>query len=141
MSLSYEILGKDIKLKYVNYGQYDREWLGQDFVTVSDMDALDAGIKVKLLTVFGELGYNPTYAQFGNRTWFLMKQNLNKLTITQVKSYTQTALSEMYRIATVDLVTATPAVEVDPGGVDVFYSVTTIDDRKLSGGISIGTTS
>lgn len=97
-----ETLNKDIKLEYKNNRKYDRKLVNGDWVQVEGIPSLKAAIRVKLMTIFGELQTNPTYSSWGNKAWFTLKDIQTPVTLTQIREYTRIALLEMRRIASVD---------------------------------------
>ncbi len=134
--MEYTNLGSDVLLEYKGDGVYDRKVVSGDFVKVSGVNALYTGICFKIMTIFGELKDNPSYNQFGNKSWFLMKDLLNVVNLNAIRDYTREALEGMRRIKSVDVLT----VEEDtvcPYMVRVAFSVTAITDEDISGGVTL----
>lgn len=132
---TYITLGKDVNLKYLGKGRYDREWQSGDFVKVVDVDSLHNAIRVKLMTAYGELFNNPTYNQFGNMAWKCIKSNATSpLILIEIKEYYMKALSEMRRILSVDSVNVS-ADDNDFTQMNVTYIVTTLTDETVTGGV------
>ena len=80
------MLTKDIKLKSLENGEYDREFYINDFKTVQKLDSIKNSIIIALMTRLGELNHNPTYNNFGCGAWSYLKQNnteLAKITIQE----------------------------------------------------------
>jgi hypothetical protein len=131
---TYKTLGKDINLKHLGLGRYDREIVNGDFVTVENVEALHNGIRIKLMTIWGEMQTSPLYNQFGNRAWGYLKANNTAVTRTAIKEHFRTALQEMRRILSVDDIQISED-QFDPNKLNVTYMVTTITDQVLSGGV------
>lgn len=128
---------KDIKLIHKGYGYYDRVVSGGDFVVVTGVEAYRAGVRLVLLTRFGELGYNPIFKNFGNNSYLLLKKNKDSLTKVQLQDYTKQALLSMSRTDVVDFVNVEDDNE-DPNAWWVEYSV---NNGELGGGYTIGESS
>lgn len=130
-------LHKDLKLENKVGFIYDRMWAYGDWVVVNELESANAGILVKMMTVFNEMYGNETYGNFGNKTWFVLKDLETELTRTQIKEYTKIALQEMRRIKEIISLNVVPR----PGDsyvVDVNWVVRTITDDDIVGGMTIG---
>lgn len=131
---TYETLGKDVNLKYLGLGGYDRDWYHYDFVQVEGMDSLNNAIRVAVMTILNELNVLSPYNGFGNGAWGVLKDVMSPLNLIVVEEAFITSLQNMRRIATVNSV----KVEVDEinlNTLNVTYNVTSIDDQMVSGGV------
>lgn len=133
---TFDTLNKDLQLEYKGFGKYDRKMVGGDFVRVKNLDSLSSGITVAVMTAFGELCNNPTYANFGNRAWELVSANKTLLALTEIREFTKNTLESMRRIKSVDYLT----VEENPNNpeeVFITFKGTSIDDQTYKGGFEL----
>lgn len=135
MSDTYTTLGKELHLIPKGYGKYDIHIQAEDFIIREDILALEAACRVKLLTAYNELSYNPIYKNWGNHTHEYIKDNKTQLTLVKIREATIQALREMRRVKSVDLVEVTTDSE-NPYIVNVFFGVTSINDDMISGGLT-----
>ena len=70
------MFNKDIKLKKMNNGEYDRELYVNDFKTVKNLESVENSIIISLMTRLGELNHNPTYNNFGCNIYTLIKNKI-----------------------------------------------------------------
>lgn len=131
---TYIVLNKDINLKYMGYGMYDRELVNNDFNLVENVDSLHNGIRIKLMMIWGEMNNNPTYKSCGNRAYGKLKANNIELTRVAINEYFKIALNEMKRILSVDDIKVNRE-QNDSNRLVVTYIVTTITDQVLKGGV------
>jgi phage gp46-like protein len=133
---TYIVLDKDINLKYLGNGSYDRELINNDFNLVENIDSLHNGIRIKLMMIWGEMKNNPTYKSCGNRAYGKLKANNIKLTQVAIKDYFNTALNEMSRILSVDDIQV-DTEQMDSNRLIVTYMVTTVTDQHIKGGVEL----
>ena len=133
---TYETLHKDVLLEYKGNGIFDRKVVNGDFVRVTGIDSLYTAICFKIMTIFNELRDNPTYANFGNKAHYLLKDNLNPVNLVAIRDYTEAALLEMRRVKEINSI----VVDTDNFNefkVKVTFSVTAISDEQVDGGVEI----
>lgn len=130
-------LHKDIELENKWGFIYDRKWYRGDWVLLEDLEAANARILVKMMTVFGEMDDDPTYASWGNKTWVVLKDNATELVLTQIRDYSLQALEEM-RLVNEVMSISVQKKDLDPYVVVVQWVVKTITDDEISGGLTIG---
>lgn len=97
---------KDIKLKSLENGEYDREFYINDFKTVQNLDSIKNSIIIALMTRLGELNHNPTYNNFGCGAWSYLKQNnteLAKITIQEEIINTIMKIKEIENITPIQI--------------------------------------
>jgi len=131
---TYITLNKDINLIHLGKGRYDRDWSDGDFVPVEGIDSLHNGIRIKIMTIWGELINSPTYKQWGNEAWRYLKANNISINRMAIKEYFKQALNEMRRIESVDDIKVEQDT-IDPNTLIVTYVVTSISDQLLQGGM------
>jgi hypothetical protein len=135
--ITYKTLHKDVKLLPNEYGKYDRVLVNGDFVLRDGFQSLHSAITFKIMLIWNELRNNPTYTQQGNKTWGVLKENKTDLTMFTAKEYTLQALEEMRRIKKVNTLNVIENPN-DPFQYIISFSVTAIDDSKISGSVTVG---
>ena len=134
--ITYKTLNKDLEIVPVDDGgRFDRNLQNGDLVHVSDVDSIMNGVKVKLLTVFNELYYNPTYQNWGDRALLYVKRNNSQLTRSAVEEWVKKALEEMRRVKSVNQVVVES--RGNPHMYQFFFSYTTIDDQEITGSVLV----
>lgn len=86
------MLTKDIKLKRMDNGEYDRVFHVNDFKTVEGLELIENSIIIDLMTRLGELDHNFTYKGFGCGAWSYLKQNNISLTQLAIQKSIKTCL-------------------------------------------------
>jgi len=133
---TYVTLGKDVNLKYLGLGRYDRDWYHYNFVQVTGIDSLNNAIRIKVMTILNELNVLQPYDGFGNGAWGVLKDLMTPINMITIQQDFETALKEMRRIKIVNDV----KVEVDSkylNTVNVTYNVTSIDDQLIASGVTL----
>ena len=129
---TYINLHKDILLTIREDKKFDRVVQSGDFVVVTGVDSLAAGIRFKLQTFFGELNELPNYQDFGNKAWFYLKRNNTELDRLDLKEAVKEALNEMRRIRQVeaiDLQQVYPEGLLEPATIVIDGTVMSISDN------------
>lgn len=134
--LTFDTLNKDLQLEYKGFGKYDRKIENSDFVRVEGLESLSAGITVAVMTGFGELCNNPTYATFGNKAWFLVAANKTPLTITEIREYTKNTIENIRRVKSIDTLSVTEDKN-NPEKVHITFKGTSINDQTINGGFDL----
>jgi len=133
---TYVTLGKDVNLKYLGLGRYDRDWYHYDFVQVKNIDSLNNAIRIAVMTILNELNLLEPYDGFGNGAWGVLKDLLTPLNMIKIQQDFITVLQNMRRIKVINDV----KVEVDNkylNTVNVTYNVTSIDDQLVASGVTL----
>ena len=136
MTQTFNILGKDIQLAPSTDGYYDRVLQNGDWVMLNGIECLQNDIDLCLNVRYGEMVNNPTYGNWGNPAWNDIKLNNNGLMRTAIQEAFSNAILGISRVKSLDYINIvfdpTP-----PGGVDVTYSVTGMDDQSVTGTVSL----
>lgn len=130
------VLGTDIQLAPSTDGYYDRVLQNGNWVMLNGIECLQNDIDLCINTRYGEMIGNPTYQNWGNNAWSAIKMNNNSVMRTMIQESFQTALNGISRVRSVDYLN----IRYDSGslpGVDVTYSVTSIDDSTVIGTVSL----
>lgn len=133
---TFETLNKDIDLIPMRYGKYDRNLVNSDWVQLSGEDSLRMAIQIKIMTIFNELKSNPTYFGFGNKAWLYVKDNNTLLNQVTIRDLTMTALKEIRRIKSVDVLTVANDI-TDPYSILINFAVTSISDQTVAGSVQV----
>lgn len=128
----YKTQNKDHKLIPKSNGLYDVSYVAGDITPTEGLDSLKNAIIIKIMTAYQELYHtsNPTYQNFGNRAWSLIKANRTSTTAYKIEQYTLEALKEIRRIRTVDELKVTEDKTCD--GYVLEYTVTSINDEQVT---------
>lgn len=116
---------------------YDLAYNIGDEIPISEEDGLKNAIIIKLLTGYQELYKtdNPTYQNFGNRAWELIKANKTSDNAFKIEQYSYEALNEIRRIKSVNEIKVTD--NLDNHGYNIFFNVTSLNDTDVIGDVSI----
>lgn len=135
--MSYKTLNKDYKLIPKSNGLYDVSYIAGDITPTEGLDSLKNAIIIKLLTGYQELYKtdNPTYMDFGNRAWELIKANKTSDNAFKIEQYSYEALNEIRRIKSVNEIKVTD--NLDNHGYNIFFNVTSLNDTDVTGDVSI----
>jgi hypothetical protein len=131
------MINKDIKLKNMSNGQYDREFYVNDFKTVEGLESVQNSVIISLMTRLGELNHNPTYNGFGCSACSHLKQNNIPLTQLTIQESINTCLKKIKEVKSVDHI----QIEADPSNpysMNVFFTITLDNNIKFSDGIKLG---
>ena len=134
--MTLTVLGTDIQLAPSTDGYYDRVLQNGNWVILNGIECLQNDIDLCINIRYGEMIGNPTYQNWGNNAWSAIKMNNNSVMRTMIQESFQTALQGISRVRSVDYLNIT----YDSGslpGVDVTYSVTSIDDSTVIGTVSL----
>jgi hypothetical protein len=138
---TFDILGQDFLLAPVNDGTgdnyYDLVLENGDIKMVSGTDAINNDVKLKLLTVWGEMQNNPTYQAWGNHASEELRKNNTQLTQTAIKQDFINAITESSRVKTLDLINVDFTLGPPMMGVDVLFIFTCMDDQAGGGSVSL----
>ena len=145
----YKTLGRDIEIqrrdqaqnKYHNPrkseldGRWDRSWEKGDFVQAKGNQAVYNAITLSILTAKNELENKglPTYKGFGNRSYELLKENKNRMTLYKIESYFTDAINRIRRIREVLELNIN---EYDVHSFDINFTAATINDTIISGNLN-----
>ena len=130
------MFNKDIKLKKMNNGEYDRELYVNDFKTVKNLESVENSIIISLMTRLGELNHNPTYNNFGCNIYAHLKQNytpLTKITIQETLTKTIEKIKGITNVKHVQI----HANPNNPYTLDVFFTITLDNDTQMSDKIEL----
>lgn len=126
-------LNEDVKLTSNQYGECDISFKNGDYENITGIKSLENACKIAILTRFGEIKTD-TYSEFGCHAHEVIKDNQNTLTRYKLEMYTTEVLENIRRIDTVDSVTITDNTDFN---YDVDFTVTSINDEKISGSVTI----
>ena len=123
----------DIKMKYnPERNRWDWQLKADNLQITTGTETIYMAIINKLLTGNNELPNNPTYHQYGNPAYNLLKKNKGKLTQLQIEEYTRQQLKDMHRIKKINHIKVYNH-PTDPYTYMVDYSVETITDETVHG--------
>lgn len=105
-----ELLNKDIDLNHAGYGFWDIELDDDGFVFIDDVEALENGFIISILTRFQELKELPTYKDYGCRVHEMIKTRKTRLNEFKIKNYIQESIEAMNRVESVEDVELTPTI-------------------------------
>lgn len=97
-----EKLNRDIDLNNSGYGFWDVSLNDDGFVFIDDVESLQNGIIITILTKYHELMQIPTYKDFGCRVHEMIKTKQTKLNEFKIKTYIQESVEAMNRIQSVE---------------------------------------
>lgn len=130
-----KLLNKDWKLVETDFGLYDISMKDYpcDSKIVSGKESLLNACILSLLTRYQELDEIPTYEDYGDRAYELIKANQNKFTEFMIEQYSKNVLNNIRRIKSVDKVTVTSSNE----GYYIHYRITSITDEIIEDGVNL----
>ena len=105
-----ELLNKDIDLNHTGYGFWDVELDNDGFVLVDDVESLENGFIISILTRCQELKELPTYKDYGCRVHEMIKTRKTRLNEFKIKNYIQESIEAMNRVESVEDVQLTPTI-------------------------------
>lgn len=128
--MSLKTLNKDFGLIQKTNGTYDLHFEVNDLVELTGEESLANGIILSIMTGYKELlkTNNPTYADFGNRSYELIKANKNDLAIFKLEQYFKECLKKIRRIQRINSI----VVEDIPEGYRVTIRVTSVTDEIVN---------
>lgn len=132
-------LNHDINMVF-DYDKNRWDWniKGENLDIAIGIKSLFAGCVSKLLTGYHECKYNPTYNNYGNRTYELIKQNKNNLTSKRIEEYSRRQLHEMNRVKTINYLKVYE-ISDDPYSYQVDYQIVAINDEVVNGNVILKT--
>ena len=133
----YKTQNKDQLLFEKTNHLYDLAYSIGDEIQITEGDSLKNAIIIKLLTGYQELYKtdNPTYMDFGNRAWELIKANKTSGNTFKMEQYSYEALNEMRRVKSVNEIKVTD--NLDNHGYNIFFNVTSLNDTDVTGDVFI----
>lgn len=128
--MKVKTLNKDFGLIQKSNGTYDLNFQVNDLVQLQNEESLANGIILSIMTGYRELlkTNNPTYANFGNRSYELIKANKNELVLFKIEQYFKECLKKIRRIKKINSV----IVKDIPEGYAVTVRVTSITDELVN---------
>ena len=126
-------LNEDVELTSNEYGEWDLVFKDGDYSNVSGLKSLKNACIIAILTRYNELKDIPTYTEFGDRAYEVLKDNQNKLTTFKIETDIIEVLENMRRVRTVDIVEVIP----DENTYQVNFGVTSITDEIVQGSVSL----
>lgn len=116
-------------------GRWDRLCDKGDFIQVKGDKAVYNAITLSILTAFNELSNKglSTFKDFGNKSYELLKENKNRLTLFKLESYFINCIESIRRV---DSVIEFNISEFDVYSFDVNFTVLTIENTIVSGGLN-----
>ena len=130
------MLTKDIKLKRMDNGEYDRVFHVNDFQTVNDLEAIENSIIIGLMTRLGELNHNITYTDFGCGAWGYLKQNHTSLAKIAIQETITRSIKKIKGIKTVEHIKI-EANPINPYPMDIFFTITLDNNVRISDRIEL----
>lgn len=135
---NFRTLHKDIGMVQMSNGSWDLWFDNGDLVSATELHSLQVGIIIACLTSYNwmERYGNPTYTDFGNRAYTLLKANKSSMTRYKVEQFFLECLKRMRRVYDVlDLTVSEKADE--PYKYFVEFSVISIDNSIVTGSFTI----
>lgn len=134
---NYKTLNKDILLTPRSNGTWDFSWNEHDLDSATELYSTEMAIIHACLTswnFFNRYG-NPTYTNYGNRSYSLLKTNKSPMTAYKVKIFFEECINRIRRVAFIEDLTVTDSDE--PHTYDVWFSVRCIDDSSVTGELRV----
>ena len=134
VSYNYRTLNKDIALFKRYNGQWDLMFDKGDLVSATELHSLQTGIIIACLTSWNYLARygNPTYAEFGNEAYTLLKANKGVNTRYKIEQFFIDCLNRMRRVYLVEDLTVND-VPNNPYMYYVTFSVISINNELVNG--------
>lgn len=128
--MSLTTLNKDIKLVKNQYDTYDYSFIKNDLEAVDGLESYRTGIMIAILTGYQELNKtgNPTYTDFGNKSYTTLKRNQSRDVEFELESYITETVGKMRRTKSVNSVTV---VSNENNGYNVTVNATSITDDDV----------
>lgn len=126
-------LNEDVQLISDEYGEWDIKMVDGDYVNVTGVASLHNACIIAILTRYGELNDIPTYDQFGDKVYQVIKDNQTRLTEFKIETFIQEVLEKMRRIQRVNEVSVTKKSDF----YLVEFTVTSINDELVRGSVSL----
>ena len=140
MNNNYTTLNKDIGLIKRSNERWDLWFDEGDIVKAEDFHSLNVGIIVACLTSWNYMNRygNPTYSEFGNRAYQLLKSNVSDMTVYKIREYFMEVLNRMRRVYEVVSLNVSE-LENEPGKFYVDFTVIAINNELVSGDFILST--
>lgn len=120
----------DLRVDFRDDGTVDLTLRGRDLVTVDGIDDLAQALRLRLLTMRGELS-RLGHPRYGSRVSELVGESLTRQNLELLRRYVHQALRSDPRVRVVRSLQVRP-VQGQPGAVDVSAEIEP-DPRKLMG--------
>ena len=139
VSYNFRTLNKDIALFKRQNGAWDLLFDKGDLVSATELHSLQIGIIIACLTSWNYLARygNPTYVEFGNEAYALLKKNKGINTRYKIEQFFKDCLNRMRRVYRVEYISVNEVYN-NPYMYHVFFSVTSISNQLVDGEFIVG---
>ena len=140
MNQNYRTLNRDIGLIQRSNNGWDLWFDNGDTVRAEDFHSLQVGIIIACLTSWNYMNRygNPTYREFGNKSYALLKANKSSMVAYKIQQYFIECLKRMRRVYEVLSLTVTED-PYDDYKYNVEFEVISISNQLVDGSFVIST--